>query len=180
MTGAQPVPTNPQVGLLNRVVRFQWAVHHRVASRNPKLGEMIAFRATVPKLDPHTPVDEASLEALVTAQGLALRYASEATVRNCGPATLSEYISQRQRIFNGHLRLSHQSGYEVSTYRVLSLLPPVFDELRDHPGEIPVAIAAGFLEAFARALGTADQRILGRTPTVWESLPSTKTPATWT
>jgi len=179
MTGAQPVPTNPQVGILNRVVRFQWAVHHRVALRHPKLGEMVAFRASVPGIDPRTPVDEASLEALITSQGLALRYAAGATVRNCGPQTLSEYISQRTRIFNGHIRLRRQSGYEVSTYRVRSLLPPVLDELRDHPGEIPVAIAAVCLEAFARVLGTADQRILGRTPTVWQSLSSTKQPANW-
>ncbi len=174
MTGGCPYPTNPAKGLLHRVVRFQWAVHHRLAARSPKLGEMVAFRNVVDRIDAKTPVDEATLEARIVEQGLLLVYAPEARVSNRGPDNLAELLIQRQRIWNGHLRLRRGTGYEVATYRLRNVLPPVWEQVRSHPRDLPVALAAGVIEGIARTLGTADQALLGRTPTAWRALPSTK------
>jgi cellulose synthase/poly-beta-1,6-N-acetylglucosamine synthase-like glycosyltransferase len=174
MTGGCPIPTNPATGLLHRVVRFQWAVHHRLATCSPKLGEMVAFRNVVNRIDSRTPVDEASLEAQIVEQGLLLAYAPEARVANRGPDNLAELLFQRQRIWNGHLKLRRDTGYEVASYRLRNVLPPVWDQVRAHPRDLPVAVAAGVIEGIARTLGTADQALLGRTPTTWRALPSTK------
>ena len=174
MTGGCPIPTNPATGLIHRVVRFQWAVHHRLAARSPKLGEMVAFRNVVDQIDAQTPVDEASLEAQIVEQGLVLAYVPEARVANRGPDNLAELLVQRQRVWNGHLRLRRGTGYEVASYRLRNVLPPVWDQVRAHPRDLPVAVAAGVIEGIARTLGTADQALLGRTPTAWRALPSTK------
>ena len=54
-------------------------------------------------------------------------------------------------------------------YRVVWLEVPI-----ERAALIPVAVAAGVIEGIARTLGTADQALLGRTPTTWRALPSTK------
>ncbi len=176
MTGARPLPSNPRRGLVNRMVHFQWALHHRVATLRPKLGEMVAFRPVLAALDPDTAVDEASLEAALTQRGYALVYAQEARVHNRGPSTLSEFLSQRQRIWTGHYRLRKKVGYEVATYRLAGICGPVWHQISHRPRDLPIAIGAAVLEGLARCLGTLDHDLRGQNAVYWRPLPSTKQP----
>ena len=52
-------------------------------------------------------VDEASIEAIVRAAGLELRYVPEAVVRNKGPETVADLVRQRRRITAGHSRYAY-------------------------------------------------------------------------
>ena len=115
MTGGRPVPVNDPSRAMGRVVRLLWELHHAVALESPKLGELVAFRPAFDALPADTAVDEASIEAMVRARGLELRYAPDARVRMKGPETVADYLAQRRRIHAGHLRLSRRSGYDVST-----------------------------------------------------------------
>ena len=174
MTGGRPVPVNDPRTLMGGVVHLLWELHHEVARRAPKLGELVAFRPVVDALPPDTAVDEATLESLIRAQGLRLVYAPSAVVRMKGPATAGEFVAQRRRIHAGHLRLRRRSGYAVSTLSPRAALAAV-GRLRGRATVRPLALAAAIgLEAWARALGGWDAWVVGRDHRAWEPIPSTK------
>jgi len=174
MTGARPCPINPRTGWINRVVHFQWDLLDAIARRNPKLGEMVAFRPPIDPLDPDTVVDEAALEAQLTHSQGQLAYVPEAHVTNLGPQTLSDLIAQRERIWMGHLRLHQRTGYRVSTYRLQDLFLSAVVFLAARPRQLPVAIVAAAIEGVARIRGTYRLRVHGELPTIWPRLLSAK------
>jgi GT2 family glycosyltransferase len=176
MTGARVIPTNPRAGVAQRIVHTMWALHHAVASRTPKLGEMVAFRPDTGPIDPRTPVDEATLEASVVAAGLSLVYVSQAQVYNRGPATLRELVAQRRRIWAGHRWLRKQTGYAVATYRFRDLLGPALAHLYRQPRSAPALLLAALIETASRILGSVPRRGRDRLPTIWPVLPTTKAP----
>ncbi|GAB4204660.1 MAG: hypothetical protein OHK0013_19770 [Sandaracinaceae bacterium] len=173
MAGAHPVPTNPSRSWVDRVVHIQWALHHELATRTPKMGELVAFRPDVPTLDPETVVDEAWLEAVAIARGQRLVYVPEAIVYNRGPSVVRELLDQRRRVFCGHLWLRGTRHYEVATFHSGSLVAVAFRHLRAHPGDGPTLLAAGVAELAGRALGTLDY-LRGEKPFVWNAIGSSK------
>lgn len=174
VAGAHPVPTNASESLISRVVQFQWALHDFIARARPKMGELIAFRADVPHLEPTTAVDEAWLESVVIGRGQRLAYAPDAVVYNKGPEHLADLVAQRRRIYSGHFILEQKTGYRVSTMAVRDLVRPALRYLAGHPQELPVAAAAAAVELYARALGVWDVVVKKRNPTVWKRIESTK------
>ena len=173
MTGGRPVPVNDNGTWMGRVVHVLWDLHHTVALERPKLGELVAFRPLFASLS-STAVDEAAIESIVRSRGLRLVYTPEARVRMKGPCTVSEFLTQRRRIYAGHLHLSRTRGYRVSTLSALRLVGTAWRAgPRGVTGRTALAGAAA-LEAAARALGAWDECIAGRRHEVWESLPSTK------
>lgn len=173
MTGAHPVPTNPDGGWVDRVVRVQWALHHALALRAPKMGELVAFRPDVPPLDPETVVDEAWLETVAIRRGQRLVYVPEAVVWNRGPSVVRELLDQRRRVFCGHLWLRGTRHYEVSSFRPRGVASAALDHLREHPEDAPALFAGGLAELAGRTLGTIDY-LRGEKPFVWDAIASTK------
>ena len=173
MSGGRPVPTNQGSGLAHRLVRRIWSLHHRVASRRPKLGEMVAFRRVVGGIDPTSATDEAALEQVMVRRGLRLAYVPEAHVYNRGPDDLGELLAQRRRIWVGHLQLRQRHGYEVATFRLPGLLRALSEELWAQPwGVFDLMFGCG-LEGWARVLGSVDV-IRGRDRSVWHRLETAK------
>ncbi len=115
MVGGHPVPTNSPDGFMGYTAHLLWDLHHQVALRHPKLGELIAFRNVFYQIPFDSAVDEASIEPLIIGQGLKLHYAPDAVVLNRGPETLHDFLKQRRRIFAGHLYVRETLGYKVST-----------------------------------------------------------------
>jgi cellulose synthase/poly-beta-1,6-N-acetylglucosamine synthase-like glycosyltransferase len=174
MAGGRPVPVNDPGTRLGRVVRLLWEMHHHVALRSPKLGELVAFRRAFDAMPTDTAVDEAAIEALILAGGLRLAYVPEARVRMKGPTTVAEFLRQRRRIHAGHLRLRRASGHAPSTMGLGAILRAALDATPRTPGGILDLATAATLEATARALGAWDATVGGRDHTVWERIPSTK------
>jgi biofilm PGA synthesis N-glycosyltransferase PgaC len=174
LAGAHPVPTNASGSVASRMVHLLWALHDVVSRARPKMGELIAFREDVPRLEPTTAVDEAWLESAVTARGQRLAYVPQAIVYNKGPELLSELVSQRRRIYSGHLVLRRETGYRVSTFSVRGLLVPAARYLARHPRQLPVALAAAAVECVSRALGAWDVVVRKHNPTVWKRIESSK------
>ena len=170
MTGARPCPDNPKRGLIGLIVHFQWDLLDHIARKRPKLGEMVAFRTPVRPIDPESVVDEAALEAQLTADGGSLAYVPSARVRNRGPGTWSYLIAQRERICIGHKRLQARTGYRVTTQRLVDLAGPALGFLIRHPGQFPVAVAAAGVEVWARLRARRSQEL----PSVWPMLQSTR------
>jgi len=174
MTGAHPLPTNATDHTLGRVVHLQWELHHQIATRRPKLGEAIAFRNVIPRIEPETAVDEAFLEALFAQLKMRAAYAQGALVYNHGPESVRDFVRQRRRIWAGHLWLRRRTGYEVATFRSRTVLRAALSRLWREPRLLPLMTAAAALEAYCRLLGSVDVLVRGHNPIVWDVSPSTK------
>lgn len=173
MVGGHPMPEDDDGRFVGHLTQLLWRLHHEVATRSPKQGELIAWRNVVPAI-PITAVDEAFLEAAVTRAGLRLAYAPAAVVRNRGPATLPAFIEQRRRIHAGHRVLAATEGYRPATRDKRRLLALAAREAARRPGRLHWTAAAALIEAWAALLGWWDHRVAGRDHSVWTVIGGTK------
>ena len=174
MTGGRPVPVNASSTLLGRVVQLQWLIHDAIARLEPKLGELVAFRRVLSRLDESTAVDEASLEAAVLDAGLRRVYVPEARVAMKGPETLGDFLAQRRRIHAGHLTLRRATGHAVSTMSTATAIRAAAGLVREGKTTWTTVVASAVLEGWARALGAWDARFGRRDHRVWRRVASTK------
>lgn len=174
MTGARPVPVDDPATFMGFVVHMLWRLHHEMALATPKLGEMVAFRSFVTSIPPESAVDEASIEAIVTAAGKKLRYVPEAVVYNKGASSVRDFLKQRRRIYAGHLWLSEFQDYDVSTRHVGGIVTVLMRTLDRRPRALLWTAGGVFLEFLGRALGTFDFHVLKRNPHTWDVAESTK------
>ena len=175
MTGCRPIPTNPRSGIMGHAVNLLWDLHHEVSLVHPKLGEAIAFRRLLQRMDDRTLVDEASMEHIVRGRGLQLRYVPNAVVRNHGPENLREFISQRTRIYRGHLALRSHTGYQVSSMSVRQAGGATWRVVRREKRSLHYLLITIALEAVARARARA-LHLAGRLPDdgIWQPIPTSK------
>ncbi len=174
MTGGHPVPINSRNTFMGFLAHFMWDLHHEIALKEPKLGEMVAFKNIVRKIPSNSAVDEASIEAIIRTSGLSIEYCPKALVNNKGPETLSDFLKQRRRIYAGHLWLKETSHYSVSTMSGLKILGLVLENLKNSPCELFYTIIAVNLEMLSRFLGFWDYKVLKTNPAKWEIASSTK------
>jgi poly-beta-1,6-N-acetyl-D-glucosamine synthase len=177
MTGARVIPLNAPTTWLGFTVQMLWHVHHRLALRKPKLGELVAFRNVIDNFPADTATDEPAIEALVAAKGLRLVYAPLAVVYNRGPEHAMEFLVQRRRIFAGEVRLVMRYGYFTSSLSVRHVLPVALEAIRSYPRFFPWTFAAMAVESWARILGLCDA-LKGHEDVVWKPAETTKTVAT--
>lgn len=173
-TGGRPVPVNDPKTFMGYAVHLLWRLHHRMALLSPKLGEMIAFRKVMDQIPRESAVDEASIEAMIRAKGLQLRYIGNAIIRNKGPENFSDFVKQRRRIQNGHLWLQKQQHYTVASQNGGTLLKVLLAEALDHPLQIPKLLAVMSMEFYCRILGSIDYYWRKRNPYAWDIARSTK------
>jgi glycosyltransferase involved in cell wall biosynthesis len=173
MTGARVVPLNDPRTFMGFTAQMLWRMHHRLALRWPKLGELVAFRNLVPELPLNSATDEVALEALITARGYRLVYAPEAIVYNYGPQTLGDFLIQRRRIFAGHLHIAATQSYVAASIPIMHLFRLAFDALDRYPDWLPWMVCAVTLECWARLLGTMDF-LLGHSHQIWRPVRTAK------
>jgi biofilm PGA synthesis N-glycosyltransferase PgaC len=173
-TGGRPTPVNDEKTLMGYSVHLLWRLHHRMALIHPKLGEMIAFRRVFENIPKDSAVDEASIEALVRAKGLELKYIPEAVIYNKGPENLKDFIKQRRRIQNGHLWLMKMQNYKVASQDNSILLNIFKQEIMERPQQIFKLFFVILLEIYCRLLGTYDYKIKKKNPFAWDIAASTK------
>jgi glycosyltransferase involved in cell wall biosynthesis len=173
MTGARVIPLNPPTSWLGFSVQMLWHVHHRLALRRPKLGELVAFRNVIDDFPADTSTDEPAIEALIAAKRYRLVYTPKAIVYNRGPEDAHEFVIQRRRIFAGQVRIALRYGYFTSSLRLRHVLPLTLDAIRNYPRFFIWIFAAIAVEARARALGLYDG-LFGRENPVWRTADSTK------
>jgi poly-beta-1,6-N-acetyl-D-glucosamine synthase len=177
MVGGRPVPTNSTSNMMGWGVRLLWELHHQLSLRTPKMGELIAFRNIFRQIPSDSAVDEASIEPLIVGQGMQLKYAPAAVVLNRGPESMAEYVTQRRRIYAGHLYVRDTLGYRVATMNGLKIALLYLSQVRPDWRYFvwgPVMIA---LEMYVRWLGFSDYVVFKRKPYAWTIVESTKKPA---
>jgi len=174
MTGAHPIPTNDKNRFLGFAVIKLWEMHHQIALKTPKCGEMIAFRKIFNKIDPTSPVDEASIEHQIKQHNLKIKYIPTAIVYNKGPKTIKDFIKQRKRIHFGHLWLKQKYKYSVSTNKKRTLIPIILQQFTTNIKKDIWLIGLITLEFYARILAKIDFYIKNKSYSVWEQIKSTK------
>jgi poly-beta-1,6-N-acetyl-D-glucosamine synthase len=173
LTTCRPVPVNDPETFLGFAAHLQWELHHQMNLVAFKAGELIAFRKVFQRIPYTTSVDEACIEPVVRGQGYGVRYVGSAIVRNKGPETLEDFLSQRRRIYAGHLALQHEVGYRVSTMSAWNVLRLLVKRVDWRPRPLAWTCAVAGLEAFGRLLGARDYQEK-RDHTVWRIATTTK------
>lgn len=173
MTGARVVPLNDPRAFSGFTVQVLWNLHHRMALRRPKLGELVAFRNVVAALPTDSATDEVSLEALLSAQGYRLAYVPDALVYNYGPRTLNDFLLQRRRIFAGHLGVAAQQGYAAASMSGWLLLLLALEAAWSYRCSLAWLLGVVVLEIVGRTLGMLDF-VLGTQHHIWRPVRSTK------
>jgi cellulose synthase/poly-beta-1,6-N-acetylglucosamine synthase-like glycosyltransferase len=174
MTGGHPIPINDPHVLMGFVVTLLWEIHHQVALRHPKLGELTAFRRVFHRIPFNSAVDEANMEPLISGQGYQLRYVADAIVRNRGAETVGDFLKQRRRIYAGHLRIRNKQGYSVATMsagRITAALAHCWRWDSRYIIWTPIAIG---LELYGRLLGWIDFNFKKRDHAIWDIAVTTK------
>jgi poly-beta-1,6-N-acetyl-D-glucosamine synthase len=177
MVGAHPVPVNDERTFLGHTAHLLWRLHDRIALAHPKLGEAVAFRNVLPGIPVDTPVDEISIQALISQLKYRLVYEPNAIVYNRGPATVADFLKQRRRIAAGHFQIRRQQGYSsptMSVWQAARALVSTTDAFAT-PQAACWTAGAVTLEAWARTLGALDDR-RRREHHTWQMVDSTKQP----
>jgi poly-beta-1,6-N-acetyl-D-glucosamine synthase len=173
MTGARPVPVNDPATFMGFAAHLLWDLHHRINLRNFKAGEMIAFRKIFERIPYSTAVDEASMEPVIRGQGYAVQYVPTAIVHNKGPETISDFLSQRRRIYAGHKAVRDTLGYTVSTMSGRKVLGVAVRNLQWRPKPFVWTWGVAALEVYGRFLGNQDYK-KKKHHAVWEIAKTTK------
>jgi poly-beta-1,6-N-acetyl-D-glucosamine synthase len=173
MTGGHPLPVNDRRTFIGFTVHFLWELHHQLALMSPKLGELVAFRNVIKSIPKDTAVDEACIEARIRESGLELRYVPEALVYNKGPENIEDFLSQRRRIYAGHMHLLNTTGYSPSSMQAQTVLRALFGvDLTIR--EMLYAVGAMVLEMYGRTLGAYDFQVKKKNPYIWDMANTTK------
>lgn len=177
MTGGHIVPVNEPDGFVRFYVITLWKLHHEVAKRRFKGGEMIAWRNVIAQIDPDTAVDETNIEARILRKGYQVVYAADALVYNRGPETFADLLAVRRRQLVGYyqLRKHNDLRYTPATLNNMAVLalylrlarPRRKKELLYIPGVL-------VLELFARMVAWYDWRIRGEHFAIWPMATTTK------
>lgn len=168
MVGPKVVPIKHAEGLIDRVHAILWQLHHQVALRNPKVGELFAVRRSVTsELSQVAGCDEVIIEERVHSGGGRLAYVPTAVVNNLGPTSVGEYIRQRRRVHAQHLAVKSGLGYTPATFYMRSVLRPVLAWSIKRPLTWPDLLTCGTLEVCGRLLGRFDYR-RGKTHLTWQ------------
>lgn len=172
MTGGRPIPKNGNSNFLGYLVHLLWELHHHLAIKSPKLGEIVSFRNIIGEIPVDTAVDEAIIECMIKKKGYKLCYAPEAIVYNKGPTTIKDLLKQRRRIFAGHIHLKKTYGYSPSSMPIFNIIKIFRNISIDF--KIHFLIGAIFIELYSRALGTYDFYIIKKNHSIWDIAETTK------
>jgi poly-beta-1,6-N-acetyl-D-glucosamine synthase len=176
MVGGRPVPVNDANTFMGHAGHVLWRLHDRLARMQPKLGEVIAFRNVISGIPTDSPVDEISIQALISQLGYQLIYEPACIVYNKGPLTIRDFLKQRRRIYAGHLQTRDRQNYEASTMKVSPILSELMayrDFTMATPRQALWTLATVMLEGYARLQGYLDYR-RKRAYHIWEMVDSTK------
>jgi biofilm PGA synthesis N-glycosyltransferase PgaC len=174
MTSGRPVPVNDRDTFMGFAVHLLWNLHHEIAQRHFKAGEMTAFRLIFQRIPYDSAVDEASVEPVIKGQGYKTAYVPDAVVYNKGPETVADFLRQRRRIYAGHLAVRNDLGYVVSTMNGWRILAALLRCLDWRPKRLLWTIGAVALEMYGRWLGWRDFRTRRQQHVVWDIAKTTK------
>ena len=172
LTSGNPVPVNDAKTFLGYVIHFWWYAHNRL----PRHGEIIAFRNVLPALDPADILDEASVEAALTARDYHFQHCDDAVVRNRGADSIGDLIKQRRRNHAGHIIIRRTKAYAVASLSYGKVMRITWEFWRRSPTIIHALWLLGgmMIEQYSKLLGRIDVIFRRHEHAVWDIASSTK------
>lgn len=174
MSGGRPIPVDTTDTFMGFTVNKLWELHHYIALKTPKCGEIIAFRKIFKRIPPMSSADEANVEPLIIGQAYAIIYCPKAIIHNKGPETIHDYLKRRRSIAAGYLDIQKHQGYKVPTRNGLKVLLVYLKHMKFDKKHIFWMPAVMFLEAYGRFLGYWDFRFKKRSHAIWDIARTTK------
>jgi biofilm PGA synthesis N-glycosyltransferase PgaC len=177
MTGAHPIPINNHKTIWDFLTNLSWHLHHENNKKHvekPKLGEMIAFKKIFPQIPAKTAVDEADIQAIMSAKNQRQIYCPNAIIYNKGPTNFKDYLKQRLRINIGHMGLLKRTGYHVTTYSLFGKIWSALGYIGLNPKLFFWAFLGFLLENFIRLYAFLLFRFFKKNPYIWDISHSTK------
>ena len=174
VVAAHPISTDDENSFWGGLAHVLWDFHHEVSLRNPKPGEMFAFRRLLDVLPEDVGADEDWIRHEIESHGYCVAYVPEAMVYNAGPKSVDEFLKQRIRINTQQLFQRRVSSFVPPTWRtevVGSALLSYLQSGRAKPAPLLVLLA---FEMMARVYSAVTVAINHRNVVRWEPLPSTK------
>lgn len=177
MTAGKVVPVNKAETFMGFYIISFWKLHHEIAKRGFKAGEMVAWRNVIRKIDPLTSTDETNIAALILKKGLKTVYVPGAVVYNRGPETLRDFFKVRRRHLAAYYHLREEVGldYLPPTMEIGLVLKLFFQFLK--PGNLKEAcwlVGVIGLELAGKALAWWDWRVKGEHHPIWAMAKTTK------
>ncbi len=158
LVGGHPIPLNSKKTLAGFASNMVWSLHHNIASRCPKIGELIAYRDVGIELPTQYQSDEDFIRVAVESAGYVSVYAPDAIVYNRGPETVSDFIKQRLRVNIGQSIMVEKSNFYNPSRDPRMLVEAIFDTIRDlgfHPIKMFASVMMSLLTIIsARCLKT--------------------------
>jgi poly-beta-1,6-N-acetyl-D-glucosamine synthase len=176
MVGAHSIPLDTTQTFFGYAANLMWSLHHDISMRDPKMGELIAFRNVFRRLNPNAICDELSVYQLVRSAGYVTVYAPDARIYNKGPENLDDFTSQRMHCIVGNLQIMRDHNVPVSTMRTWPVLRAALPHALRQWRRLHWTIAAGLLELYCRGKAQSVYRSQKRASAyrVWDPASSTK------
>ena len=136
ITGGRPVPTNDPKDKIGFAVNLMWAMHHQLALKTPKIGEIIAFRDIGTRLRTDMQSDEDLIRMELERHGYRCVYTPGCIILNRGPETEEDFKKQRIRVNIGEITMKKRYDYSIPTWSKKNLARAYFKtihELGFHP-----------------------------------------------
>ncbi|MBU0667359.1 MAG: glycosyltransferase [Nanoarchaeota archaeon] len=171
IVGGKPLPIKTNKKFFNFLSSFLWQIHHEIALLKPKFGELIAFKKVISSI-PSTSVDEEEIASLIFKKKFQGVYSPKAKILNKGPQNISDFLSQRRRIFAGHLSL-RKKEYTPTTMNLFLIIKIIFLKTNFFWKNPIYFIFACLLEIVGRLLGVVDF-YLKKQHVIWKIARSTK------
>lgn len=165
----RPIPLADNDDFLGYFVNLIWRLHDLISQREPKAGEILAFKNLLNKIPEDTAADEEFIKAILRRNGYSAKYARNAKIYNEGPKNIPKLFEQRRRIFIGHIDLKERMKYSVPTTNSLIIFDSIIEYIKKE-GFRPFLIAAIIFELFARFKGFIDYYILNKNPYKWKKV----------
>ena len=174
IVGGHPIPLNSKKTIAGFASNMIWSVHHHIALRSPKIGELIAYRDIGTRLPTQYQSDEDLIRINIEKSGYLPRYAPDAIVYNRGPETVADLKKQRLRVNIGQSYMIKEENFYNPTRDPKALISVYWDVMKDlgfHPIKMSASI---FIETQCRLKARRMVKKGYRDENVWDPVETTK------
>ena len=143
MVGGHPIPLNSKKTIAGFASNMIWSVHHHIALREPKVGELIAYRDVGTRLPLQYQSDEDLIRIGIEENGYLLKYAPDAIVYNRGPETVADLKKQRLRVNIGQSYMIKERNFYNPARDPKKLIGVYWDVVKDlgfHPIKMTASV----------------------------------------
>ena len=144
IVGGHPIPLNSKKTIAGFASNMIWSVHHHIALRTPKIGELIAYRDIGTRLPTQYQSDEDLIRINIEEAGYLPCYAPDAIVYNRGPETVADLKKQRLRVNIGQSYMIKEKNFYNPARDPKMLIGVYWDVVKDL-GFHPIKMAASVL-----------------------------------